>query len=459
MWMVPHAPRADGVDLWFGAFGAASPGDVMVECEGPGDEVVRVEVAPEWRAIDGGEGTTIQCARAPVGGLAADTTYRLWLRRFGGARVGPPAKVRTLPASVPTSCQPPLQVLLGSCFDRRGEGAPAMARLLRQLDGPRLPHLKVLCGDQVYVDLPVMERIPTGEAALRAFVAGKYLRNWAPSGAPLANGFGDLLRHGANVLVGDDHEFWNNFPFAAAHVPFTYLGRNRELLGRLGREFFRAFQVDYGEGSGLRCHRRVVIGGAEEPARLEVFAIDGRFARSERLAHWPADVAALVEWLGGLSGPGILVLSQPLFEAPQSGVRRSLIDAGIGDFDDFEAIVGALATARHDVLILSGDIHCGRMASATVALSGRRVVEVVASPISLIPGTKFHDGPAFPSFPPRPMRASPRSFDVVTTRGPIRANHVTLLEIVRGSGGLDVVARPIGVDGAPIGEPWAFSLS
>ena len=464
MWMVPQAPRAEGVTLWFGAFGAARPVEVVdVDFEGPaGAGRTRFEMAWE-RLATGGESDVWTCRRE-LGGLAPGATYRLWARPAGGARLGAPAQVRMLPAALPRSGRAPLRVLLGSCFDRRGQGAAALAGLNRRLAGAELPHLKILCGDQVYVDLPPLERIPADEGRLRAFLAGKYLRNWAPSGSPLANGYGDLLRLGANILVGDDHEFWNNYPFMSAHLPFTYRAGNRALLGALGQAFFRAFQVDYDAGGARRCHQRVTVGDPTDPTgagHLEIFAIDGRYARTQGLAHYPADLDALCAWLGGLRGPGALVLSQPLFEPPQSAIRRSVIDAGIVDFADYEPLARALTAAPHDVLVLSGDIHCGRIAEARLGVSGRKIVEVVASPISLIPGTKHYDAVAHPDFPPRPIRGAGRSAGAVNLVGPVRRDHVAMLEVSGGGGGgVDVIVRYLGADGAPLREfpPYAVTL-
>lgn len=437
MWMVPQLPTASGATLWLAGFGERPPVErVVIDAESP-REVAQQAFVPAWKAlqVDGAMGVWI--ARVTLTGLRADERYTLWLRPGGGDRFGPPALLRTLPARLPGPQDAPFVIMLGSCFDHRGSGAPAIADFRRVLADYRFPHLKVLCGDQVYVDLPVTETIPCEPVELFRFVLGKYLRNWAPGGAPLANGYGDLLRHGGNLLVTDDHEFWNNYPFIAAHVPFTYSAGRRRLLGGLARAFVRAFQVDYGDADdGVHALTEITIGEPGSPGALEFFAIDGRYDRSETRAHWPADVERLCQRLRSLESPAMLVLSQPLFEVAQSAMRRKWIDAGIPDLEDYDELAAALCAAPHDVMILSGDIHCGRIAQIRPGLgcrgaAGRKIVEVVASPLSLIDGTKYYDAPSHDAFPARPLvralMTAARGVDMIA--GPIRSDHTAILEV------------------------------
>jgi len=460
MWMVPQMPYTDGVGLWLCTFGESKPpARVEVSVDSTSGREVR-EVELDW-SIAVKDGTpAVWVARSRLGGLRANCGYRLLLRATPGSRPAAPVYVRTLPLRVPSPQEPPFVVFLGSCFDHRGEGAAGLDGLQRILRGQRFPHLKLLCGDQVYLDLPVFMKIPREPAETYRYVLGKYMRNWAPSGGPLANGYGDLLRHGANILVSDDHEFWNNYPFPASHVPFTYTRARRELLGGLGRAFVRAFQADRQVDARRRTLREIFLGVAGEPGGLEILALDGRLERSQERAHWPADLDALCRRIRGLRSPAMVVLSQPLFEPAQSSFRRRWVDAGIVDFVDYEPLARALACAPHDVLILSGDIHCGRIAECRTR-GGSRIIEVVASPLSLIPGTEHSDLVAHASFPSRPLRTGAQlpASAVKTIFGPLQRDHAVTIEVHAKGRGIDISVSYWGNDDPRrIGDPWRFTL-
>ncbi|MEZ4453533.1 MAG: hypothetical protein R3B09_29005 [Nannocystaceae bacterium] len=437
MWMIPQLPSAGGATLWLAAFGEQRPADlVIVDLESWRGRDER-GFTPAWKPLREDDAFGLWYARVELTGLLPDERYALWIRPGGGARFGAPAQIRTLPSRLPGPRDAPFVMMLGSCFDFRGTGGPAIADFRRVLADYRFPHLKILCGDQIYLDLPVTESIPHEPAELFRFLLGKYLRNWAPEGAPLASGFGSLLRHGANLLVTDDHEFWNNYPFAAAHVPFTYSSSRRRLLGRLSQAFIRAFQIDYAaDDAQARGLTEITIGEPGAPGGLEIFAIDGRFDRSETLAHWPRAIARLCERLRGLRSPAMVVLSQPLFEIAQSALKRRFVDAGLPDLEDYDSLAEALASAPRDVMILSGDIHNGRIAQLRAGLGvraggDRKIVEVVASPLSLIPGTKYYDSACHDAFPSRPLlrgfRAVPRGVEMVV--GPLLTDHAVVLEV------------------------------
>lgn len=441
--MIPQLPDAHGVALWFGSFGPAMPpASVEVLIDGHADQRIKLD----WSKVMPGETPVAWVARARLGRLAADTRYVLRLRPTLESRMEAPVVVRTLPIRLPGPQEDPFVLLLGSCFDRRGRGAAAVGSLPRLLSGRRLPHLKVLCGDQIYLDLPVLGVIPRQPAETYRYVLGKYLRNWAPGGslgqggAPLANGYGDLLRHGANLFVSDDHEFWNNYPFAASHVAFTYTSAGRQRLAELGAAFVRGFQGESGSG-GLRTFKEINIGVAGEPHSLVIFALDGRLERTRELCHWPADLDALCTKIRGLRSPAIVVLSQPLFEPSQSRFRRRWVDSGITDFKDYAPLAAAIAAAPHDLLILSGDIHNGRISECRRSF-GRRIFEVIASPLSLIPGTKHGDARAHGVFPSKPLEGPEKvpTRGVRSIFGPLRRDHVATLEIHAKDRGVKVEA-------------------
>jgi hypothetical protein len=93
---------------------------------------------------------------------------------------------------------------------------------------------------------------------------------------------------------------------------------------------------------------------------------------------------ALEAWAAGLKGPGVLVLPQPLLKGGGSKTDRTLLD--FQESDRFGAVFER-SLARpdpHDILILTGDIHTGRLSSAEIVGLNGRIHELVASPASLV---------------------------------------------------------------------------
>ena len=94
------------------------------------------------------------------------------------------------------------------------------------------------------------------------------------------------------------------------------------------------------------------------------------------------------QWAAGLDGPGVLVLPQPLLKAGGSKTDRTLVDFKESDrlAAIFErALGGETADGKpHDIMILTGDIHTGRVSSAEIVGLPGTIYELVASPASLV---------------------------------------------------------------------------
>lgn len=427
LWLVPQLPSATGGELWLGLHQAASPpGDVVLTIRGPaGVRNEALQIA--WSAFEAGV-DRFWYARTRIAGLDPDGLYELTATLVGAA-ASPSIRLRTLPAAVPLRGPhgQRLALLLGSCFYIENDGAGRIGRLQRRIAERDTPHLKLLCGDQVYLDLPWNERLPRDEVELRGFLLAKYLKNWGQGVEPgSSSGFGSFLRWGANLFMSDDHEFWNNFPNTAAYVRTSHNAVRRERLAEVTRALYSAFQTDYlTQGSTLQ---ELHIGDPSEPGHLAIFALDGRFHRTDRRAVRGGEMTVLRQRLANLDGPAILVLSQPLFESPARNPRGVFGDAGIPDLDDYPELVAALLAAPHDVMILSGDIHGGR--TATTFRGGRQLHEVIASPMSLCQYNRYHrEGPA-PTFPSAPISGVFGS--LVTNNQPlILRDHVALLGVSR----------------------------
>jgi hypothetical protein len=330
------------------------------------------------RAIHGGS--------VKLTGLAPNSVYDVELSPAGVRSVADRARIRTFPEDIGGE-KNPFRLFIGSCFSRStasedGNNVLGLHDLLRA--DP--PHLKILCGDQVYLDIPVAERIPHDQAAMQRFVLDKYLTNWGELGRG-SSGFGDLLRTGSSLFTCDDHEFWNNYPNAAIYAPSLYDATRRQTFSDSAQRALKLFQR-------IPPSIRVVKLG-RGANRLTLITLDGRLYRSASRAHRSDDLKLLASTLRTCPGPALIVLSQPLLDsAHNSRIKRwfatHVMDLHLADFADYRELVAAIAACPHDVCVLSGDIHGGRI----TAQSGARhtLYEVITSPLSLVGPSKQWGG-------------------------------------------------------------------
>jgi hypothetical protein len=135
-----------------------------------------------------------------------------------------------------------------------------------------------------------------------------------------------------------------------------------------------------------------------------VRVLDTRLARMRDRSQFvaPRELAALGAWVDALEGPGALVIGQPIFAEP-AGWRGNFTDWGLADYDQYADLVRILMRARHDLLVLTGDVHFGRVSGCTLP-SGASLVEVIASPFALVdPRVGGHWRPPPPVFPALPV--------------------------------------------------------
>ena len=278
---------------------------------------------------------------------------------------------RTLPASLPDAG---LNFLIGSCFwindDRDGFYAGAVQELVQR---ERLA-FKVLMGDQLYVDVWP----PNPLKDLRKGLAQKYERYWGDGP------YQELLAPCPNYVSCDDHEFWNDFPEPQMHVPYSWQ-RYAPENGIACTELYDAYQASLNPGGRRWTSFRV--------PPVSFFIAD---TRSNRTRDTDPHAALATEeqwkdleaWAAGLDGPGVLVLPQPLLKAGGSKTDRTLVD--FKQVDRLSAIFeralgGQTADGKpHDIMILTGDIHTGRVSAAEIVGLPGTIYELVASPASLV---------------------------------------------------------------------------
>jgi hypothetical protein len=274
---------------------------------------------------------------------------------------------RTLPDTIDGG----VSFILASCFYLPADKDGSYAAGLRDVTKIEQPLFKLLIGDQVYQDWPP-NLTPMGDPVVR--FARRYDEYW---GHPA---YQEVLTSSPNFFTCDDHEFWNGFPERAKQVPSTWTEEWREDNGKVAGDLFCYYQTS------VNPSERGWFGF--EVGRVSFFVTDSRSERTELTVDHPHFFGddqwkALEKWARELTGPGVLVLGQPLF-----GKKGDWKEPALRDFDgDFNRLCSVVETAlgrEHDILVLTGDIHRARHFTATLVgvAGGPGVHELVASAAS-----------------------------------------------------------------------------
>ena len=207
-------------------------------------------------------------------------------------------------------------------------------------------------GDQLYADVwaPLPQRFPRASR-------NKYERYWGD------DAYRELLAACPTLVSCDDHEFWNDFPQPQVQVPLTWDRFQPRPATRSRRST---------TPTRARSTRTAGAGRTLNVGPVSFFIADTRSHRTRdddphaRLMteeQWE-DLEA---WASKLHGPGVLVLPQPLLKA--GGARPT---ARCVDFKESDRLGAIFEQALggdpnpHDILILTGDIHTGRLSSAEI---------------------------------------------------------------------------------------------
>jgi hypothetical protein len=221
-----------------------------------------------------------------------------------------------------------------------------------------------------------------------------YTRTWLQEG--VGGGFRGFLQDGANYFSSDDHEFWNNAPSWASLIRDSWTAEGRENWMGVALSLYEAFQTD-------KTFTTFDIGN------LSFFIADTRMKRSADQTTFmqAGDIAALEAWVGRLRGLGVLVIGQPVLSG-KAGWSGNLTDWNLPDYTQYGDLVRALDRTQHSILILTGDVHYGRVARCQLRPEVE-LIEVISSPTSLVNklvGGKWNAAP--PRYP---------AFDVPGTSG------------------------------------------
>lgn len=289
-------------------------------------------------------------------------------------------QVRTLPAEVPAGPEQWFNVLLVSCFHQAEDRSGRAGTLVSQLKTTFKPDLTFMMGDQVYLDLPTLQRFPNNLAWLAQKFERDYMLNWW--GPP---GYGHILNIAPSVSIPDDHEYWNNFPHPATIIQNSWTERGRNRWRAAAEAMYRGFQLPYPAHLG-------------EPFILDVppvsfFLADMRHDRDFNLRHVMSESAhqRLEAWVAQAIAQqkfAVFVSGQSLFSDAAGPVWGALGDYQIPNYGDYTRLINTLSRlidAGRPLVCVTGDVHWGRLAEARDNLTGRVAIrEVISSPTSLV---------------------------------------------------------------------------
>ncbi len=392
--LVPHRVTTTSASIWLGVFGTHTrPGDVHIQFG-----------SQTWSA-PAGAWTAVQ-----AGGYLALSDRTVWTQTVTVEPFSPGDEVRltgtlqteqvscrfrTLPQQLPTEQDSPFTILIGSCFAYFQDEAGLAGTNLANLPAPFKPALKILAGDQVYLDNPATEVLPRAAPGLAKRLLDKYVTTWTQGGG--WGGFSRVLAEGGTYFLADDHEFWNNHPNWSPLIAFRGPTKRAEWI-QIAGGLYREFQTLPGQQPAQAQQFSI------EP--VDVFLADTRFGRDLGSSRFmdQGELAKLLNWLAGPADrPGVLVIGAPLFTEPAGWIGSWLADRSLANYkDQYRRLAQAVLDSPRSLLILSGDIHCGRVAEA-VGLSPqdikRRITlfELISSPLALVSnlaGGKFEPAPA-----------------------------------------------------------------
>ena len=309
-------------------------------------------------------------------GLKAGSDYRLTFERRieANPRAGITSRwqrlrsgtFRTLPSRVPAKGRDTFTIGLGSCFYNHRDGGQAAASykaLYERGSQPVRPDITVLAGDQVYLDIG-FDSLSLSATAIRQRIADDYALHW--------QALGSMLSRGGTWMLPDDHEYWNDYPFLDFPLP-TLLALK---LPHVRHTWTKAAY------DGVKnIQRSPVVEAFTLGHDLSVCVADLRSYRSDHEFLPREAFKRLLDWAGHRACPGVLVIPQPLI-VNQNKAERNLRRY----HTQYAQLLEALGSVSHDVVVLSGDVHFGRIASVPIGTKGARLVEIISSPMSNLTG-------------------------------------------------------------------------
>lgn len=86
---------------------------------------------------------------------------------------------------------------------------------------------------------------------------------------------------------------------------------------------------------------------------------------------------ALLDWAAELKSLGALVIPQPLIAK-----KGDDNDSNVPDWPQIDALLKTLQSGKHDIIVLTGDVHYGRVSEVKIGSSNNKLIKVITSPMS-----------------------------------------------------------------------------
>ena len=371
----------------------------------------------------------------------------------GNERVA--VEMAAVPADFGTPELATLNVLIVSCYHWAEDQDDVASQLAAMIPAAERPHLTLLVGDQVYLDLPTLANFDDDDVWLAEKFEADYERNWRSP-----QGYARLLDLAPTLCLPDDHEYWNNYPEASPIVQNSLRKSGRDRWARIARRCYQAFQ--HFDAAPVGTPRRLDIGP------LSFFVADTRSDREMMVGGkantlTPAAARQLAAWGDELVGSkrfGVFIAGQSLFTSAASKPTGTFADWELPNYSDYERIVRTLdrmVRRGADVMCITGDVHWGRVSSfkPDSELTGTPMLyEVISSPASLVTNAfsdplkrAFGQGKPWPRHSegePTPSHFAPakdvRSYSGVRLH-PQHGNHVCMLSFRKHGAAVDVEVR------------------
>jgi hypothetical protein len=284
-----------------------------------------------------------------------------------------------LPEALPTGLGDYFNVLLVSCFHSEEDKTANVDRIVSRLKSTFQPHLTILAGDQVYLDLPTLMNFPDRIDWLAHKFEEDYIRNWT-----LPSAYATMLGAAPSVAIPDDHEYWNNFPHASPVIQNSFTQGGRDRWTAAAQACYTAFQTTPPAGLGMPIQFDV--------PPLSFFLADSRTNKEPNRSRTLDENthAQLTAWVQRVSATNlfpVFVCGQSLFRA-KAGLGGNVTDFEMPNYGDYDRLMRQLAEfsdAGRPLLCLTGDVHWGRVSSAIdVSKFQLSMLEIISSPTSLV---------------------------------------------------------------------------
>lgn len=270
------------------------------------------------------------------------------------------------------------RILLCSCYHQAEDRQALVSQSYLNIPVSERQDLSLFMGDQVYLDLPTLNNYPDDQAKLAERFQHYYRNNWTTY-----LGIDSLLKNAPAVFCPDDHEYWNNFPHRSPIVQNSWKTESQNRWKTAADDGYDAFQMTEPFQRG-DCTEIDI-----DP--LSIIILDQRSHRKadRSSALGPEGLKQLNDWVDRTIKDqkiGAVVTGQSLLDIPVSAFKGAIADWTLSNYGDFESVVKALdrlADAGRPVLLLTGDVHWGRVTK--IRKNGQtRFIEIICSPLSLV---------------------------------------------------------------------------